>query len=139
MLIALRLLLSDRVLNPFENKIDVAIRIGPLPDSSIIATRIGSVRVVACASPEYLAARGHPESPDDLSSHDCIRVDETGVPRKIGAQLEHQPTRESVEHAKKQAQAQILMVVTQAEALDSEGRRANASSPRRNAARRPPT
>jgi DNA-binding transcriptional LysR family regulator len=79
--IALRLLLSDRVLNPVENKIDVAIRIGPLPDSSMIATRIGSIRVVACASPEYLAARGRPESPDDLSSHDCITVDETGVPR----------------------------------------------------------
>ena len=47
MLIALRLLLSDRVLNPFENKIDVAIRIGPLPDSGVIATRIGSGRVVS--------------------------------------------------------------------------------------------
>jgi DNA-binding transcriptional LysR family regulator len=60
--IALRLRLSDRVLNPVENKIDVAIRIGPLPDSSMIATRIGSIRVVACASPEYLADRGRPES-----------------------------------------------------------------------------
>jgi DNA-binding transcriptional LysR family regulator len=79
--IALRLLLSDRVLNPIENKIDLAIRIGSLPDSSMIATRIGSVRVVACASPEYLAARGRPESPDDLSSHDCITVAETGAPR----------------------------------------------------------
>ena len=79
--IALRLLLSDRVLNSVENKIDVAIRIGPLPDSSMIATRIGSVRIVACASPEYLAARGRPESPGDLSNHDCITVDETGVPR----------------------------------------------------------
>jgi DNA-binding transcriptional LysR family regulator len=79
--IALRLLLSDRVLNPVENKIDVAIRIGPLPDSSMIAKRIGSIRVVACASPEYLAARGRPHSPEDLSSHDCITVDETGVPR----------------------------------------------------------
>lgn len=56
--IALRLLLTDRVLNPVDNKIDVAIRIGPLPDSRMIATRIGFVRVVACASPEYLAARG---------------------------------------------------------------------------------
>src|ERR1700692_4343691 len=79
MLIALRLLLSDRVLNPFENKIDVAIRIGPLPDSSIIATRIGSIRVVACASPEYLAARGCPEKPDDLRNHDCITTDDSAV------------------------------------------------------------
>jgi DNA-binding transcriptional LysR family regulator len=79
--IALRLLLSDRVLNPVENRIDVSIRIGPLPDSSMIATRIGSIRVVACASPEYLASRGCPAKPTDLSNHDCITVDETGVPR----------------------------------------------------------
>ena len=45
------------------------------------------------------------------------------APQSIGAQLEHQPTRKSVEHPKKQAQAQILMVVTQAEALDSEGKK----------------
>ncbi|RBP03258.1 LysR family transcriptional regulator [Roseiarcus fermentans] len=79
--IALRLLLSDRVLSPVENKIDLAIRIGPLPDSSMIATRLGSVRVVACASPDYLAARGRPETPNDLRHHDCITVDESGVPR----------------------------------------------------------
>jgi len=79
--IALRLLLSDRVLNPTENKIDVAIRIGPLADSSMVATRIGSVRVVACTSPDYLRARGRPETPNDLRDHDCITVDEAGVPR----------------------------------------------------------
>jgi hypothetical protein len=45
------------------------------------------------------------------------------APQSIAAQLEHQPTRESVERAKKQAQTQILMVVTQAEALDSEGKK----------------
>ena len=45
------------------------------------------------------------------------------APQSIAAQLEHQPTRESVDHAKRQAQAQILMVVTQAEALDSEGKK----------------
>jgi DNA-binding transcriptional LysR family regulator len=78
--IALRLLLSDRVLDPVENDIDVAVRIGPLADSSMIATRIGSVRIVACASPEYLAARGRPKKPSDLANHDCITVDETGVP-----------------------------------------------------------
>jgi DNA-binding transcriptional LysR family regulator len=56
--IALRLLLSDRVLKPSDDNIDVAIRIGTLPDSSMIATRIGSVRIVACASPQLsLCAR----------------------------------------------------------------------------------
>jgi DNA-binding transcriptional LysR family regulator len=79
--IGLRLLLTDRVVNPVENSIDVSIRIGPLPDSSLIATRIGSVRVVACASPDYLAARGRPLTPAHLIRHDCITIDETGVPR----------------------------------------------------------
>jgi DNA-binding transcriptional LysR family regulator len=79
--IGLRLLPTDRVLNPVENSIDVSVRIGPLPDSSLIATRVGSVRVVACASPDYLAARGLPLTPADLVRHDCITIDETGVPR----------------------------------------------------------
>jgi DNA-binding transcriptional LysR family regulator len=78
--IALRLLLSDRVLNPADNRIDVAIRIGPLQDSSLIASRIGSIRVVACASPGYLAAHGPPQTPRDLCNHDCITIDETVVP-----------------------------------------------------------
>ena len=59
----------------------MSIRIGPLSDSSLIATRVGSVRVVACASPDYLAARGRPLTPADLVRHDCITIDETGVPR----------------------------------------------------------
>jgi DNA-binding transcriptional LysR family regulator len=79
--IGLRLLMTDRVLNPNEMSIDVSIRIGPLADSGLIAARIGSVRVVACASPSYLAARGHPLAPADLVGHDCITIDETGVPR----------------------------------------------------------
>jgi DNA-binding transcriptional LysR family regulator len=79
--IGLRLLLTDRVLNPVETSVDVSIRIGPLPDSSLIAKRIGSVRVIACASPAYLAARGLPLTPADLVRHDCITIDETGVPR----------------------------------------------------------
>jgi DNA-binding transcriptional LysR family regulator len=79
--IGLQLLLSDRVLSPSENSIDVAIRIGALPDSSMIATRIGSVRVVACASPLYLAARGRPATPGDLCNHDCITIDDVAAPR----------------------------------------------------------
>ncbi len=79
--IALRLLLSDRVLDPVEHNIDISVRIGPLASSAMIATRIGSVRVVACASPGYLEARGRPKSPADLIDHDCIAVDEMGVPR----------------------------------------------------------
>ena len=79
--INVRLLLSDRVLSAVENNIDVGIRIGPLPDSSMVATRIGSIRVVACASPKYLAARGTPQSLQAICEHDCITIDDTGAPR----------------------------------------------------------
>jgi DNA-binding transcriptional LysR family regulator len=79
--IALRLVLTDRVVNTITENIDVAIRIGILPDGSMIATRIGSVRCVACASPSYLAARGRPERPGDLCNHDCITIDDIAAPR----------------------------------------------------------
>lgn len=78
--INLRLMLTDRVMRPMEDHIDVAIRIGPLADSSMIAKRIGSVRIVLCASPAYIAARGRPDDPKDLMAHDCITIDDFGVP-----------------------------------------------------------
>jgi DNA-binding transcriptional LysR family regulator len=78
--IDLRLVLTDRVVDAAKENIDVAIRIGVLPDSSMIATRIGSIRVVVCASPAYLAARGSPKSLEDLKGHDCITVDELITP-----------------------------------------------------------
>jgi DNA-binding transcriptional LysR family regulator len=70
--IDLRLVLADRVINLHEDEIDVAVRIGELPDSSLIAMRLGAVRRVVCASPAYLTARGTPKKPADLGSHDCI-------------------------------------------------------------------
>ena len=72
--VGLRLLLTDRIVDTAEESIDVAIRIGSLPESSMIATRIGSIRVVVCASPAYLAARGRPQTPDQLRDHDCIAI-----------------------------------------------------------------
>ena len=79
--IGLRLLLTDRVLRPLEDHIDVSIRIGPLSDSSMIAARIGSVRMVACASPKYLEAHGHPEKLEDLAHHECVTIDDFGAQR----------------------------------------------------------
>jgi DNA-binding transcriptional LysR family regulator len=67
-----RLILVDRVTNLFEEHIDAAVRIGELPDSSLIASRIGAVRLSVCASPAYLAERGTPKQPQDLRRHDCI-------------------------------------------------------------------
>jgi DNA-binding transcriptional LysR family regulator len=70
--ILLRLRLSDRLVNLQEERFDLGIRIGVLPDSGIVARRVGSVRRVVCASPEYLTARGSPETPKALAAHDCV-------------------------------------------------------------------
>lgn len=70
--INVRLMLADRVVNLVEDHVDVALRIGMLPDSSLIATRIGTIRRVVCASPAYLAEHGAPQSPSDLAGHACI-------------------------------------------------------------------
>ena len=69
----IRCVLNDRVVNLLEDHIDLALRIGDLPDSSsLITTRIGSVRRVVCGSPAYFAWRGVPENIDELAMHDCI-------------------------------------------------------------------
>ena len=67
-----RLLLLDRPVDLVEEGLDVAVRIGVLPDSSLIGQRVGSVRNVICASPAYLKTHGTPRSPDDLGAYDCI-------------------------------------------------------------------
>jgi DNA-binding transcriptional LysR family regulator len=68
----IRLALADRVVNLLEEHLDLALRIGELPDSGLIATRIGSIRRVVCGSPDYFAARGRPQCPRDLAGHDCV-------------------------------------------------------------------
>ncbi len=70
--INLRLELADYVADLVENQIDMAVRIGSLPDSSLIATALGSVGWVTCASPAYLAQHGTPQILDDLTTHRCI-------------------------------------------------------------------
>ena len=78
--ISLRLALTDRIVSMVDENIDVAVRIGALPDSTMIATRVGSIRIVVCASPAYLAARGRPKTLDDLRDHDCITIDDVASP-----------------------------------------------------------
>lgn len=70
--VVVRVRLTDRVVNLQEEHVDLGVRIGALPDSSMIARQIGTVRLVVCASPDYLAARGRPEAPRDLAAHDCV-------------------------------------------------------------------
>jgi DNA-binding transcriptional LysR family regulator len=70
--IDIRLVLTDRVVHMMDEQVDVAVRIGELPDSALMATRVGTVRRVVCASPAYLATHGAPARPRDLSGHNCI-------------------------------------------------------------------
>ncbi len=65
-------LFLDRVVNVVEEGIDVAVRIGELPDSSLQAARVGRVRRVLVAAPAYLKAQGVPQRPEDLSRHTIV-------------------------------------------------------------------
>lgn len=65
-------LFVDRVVNLVDEGLDVGIRIGSLPDSSLRAIRVGQVRRVVCASPAYLKAHGTPKIPADLAQHPLI-------------------------------------------------------------------
>jgi len=62
----------DRIVNLVDEGIDVAVRVGNLPDSSLKALRVGQVRRVLCASPEYLAKHGVPQHPTDLQRHTIV-------------------------------------------------------------------
>ncbi|MES2949606.1 MAG: LysR family transcriptional regulator [Pseudomonadota bacterium] len=62
----------DRVINLMDEGIDVAIRIGELPDSSMQAIRVAQVRRLVCAAPEYLEQHGTPQTPDDLQRHTIV-------------------------------------------------------------------
>ena len=84
----------DRLVNITDEGIDVAVRIGELPDSSMQAVRVGQVRRVICAAPAYLAAQGEPRGADDLAQHTLIAASavtpmpewqllEAGLPRNV--------------------------------------------------------
>jgi DNA-binding transcriptional LysR family regulator len=73
--INVRLLLSDRNLHLIEDHVDMAVRIGQLPDSTMIATSVGSMRTVVCASPKLLAGQGSPKSPEDLAGMPCVNFE----------------------------------------------------------------
>lgn len=70
--VQVKMLLLDRVVSLLDEGVDLALRIAHLPDSSLIALRIGSVRQIVCAAPSYLARHGVPQEPADLAGHRCI-------------------------------------------------------------------
>lgn len=67
------LILNDRFVDLVEEGFEVGFRIGPVPKSNLVARAIRPFRLVACASPAYLAARGHPAEPGDLARHSCLQ------------------------------------------------------------------
>jgi DNA-binding transcriptional LysR family regulator len=67
------LVVTARIVDLLQEKIDVAIRIGPLPDSTLIARRLGFARLIVVAAPEYLRRRGNPGRAEELERHDVVQ------------------------------------------------------------------
>jgi len=70
--INVELRLADRSLPLLDEHLNLAVRVGKLPDSALVALRVGAVREVVCASPAYLAKHGTPRNPAELTGHDCV-------------------------------------------------------------------
>lgn len=70
--IRIQLMLEDRNANLIDEQVDVAIRVGHLPNSSLVARHLGDLSWQIAASPKYLARRGNPQTPSDLNAHDCL-------------------------------------------------------------------
>ena len=68
------LTLSESIVNMVEEEVDVAVRTGNLPDSSLIARKLRSTRRIVAASPAYLERHGVPQKPDDLLNHNCLKI-----------------------------------------------------------------
>lgn len=78
--IEIELHLNDRMIDLVEQRIDIAVRIGLLPDSDLVATPIAPIRRIVCASPDYLDKNGSPLVPEDLLKHNCLTVASLPVP-----------------------------------------------------------
>lgn len=70
--LTLQLLLDDALIDLIDERVDIALRAGSLPDSSLVARKLGSMDAQMCAAPAYLAQRGWPQVPQDLSAHDWL-------------------------------------------------------------------
>jgi DNA-binding transcriptional LysR family regulator len=71
--VSINITLSDRQVDLAEEGLDLAIRIGKLPDSNMIAKTLASSRLVVCAAPSYFAEHGIPQHPRELKHHNCLR------------------------------------------------------------------
>lgn len=70
--VSVRLILTDQNMHLYEDLVDIAIRVGNLPNSELVAKKVGEVHKVLCASPNYIETNGLPKSPFDLKEHDAI-------------------------------------------------------------------
>lgn len=71
--VQVQLTLSDRPHGPLEEGVDLALHIGNLPDSSLVARQVAEVQLVVCGAPAYFARHGEPASPAELARHNCLR------------------------------------------------------------------
>lgn len=78
--VSARTVFVDRIVDLMDEGMDVAVRIAVLPDSTLSAVRVGHVRRVVCASPDYLARHGRPATPRDLEGFDCIGFQSATMP-----------------------------------------------------------
>lgn len=97
--LCLHLQVDDSLIDLVEQRIDLAIRFGRLPDSTWVAHRLGELRMMVCAAPAYLAARGVPGSPAELLAHDWLRT----AGGSLGAVLELHGPAGAVERLRVQA------------------------------------
>jgi DNA-binding transcriptional LysR family regulator len=77
--ISVELMLSNRMADLIEESLDVAVRVGLVPDSSLIARQLAPCRMVVCGAPSYFEKHGIPRSPADLTNHNCLTVAVTGL------------------------------------------------------------
>jgi DNA-binding transcriptional LysR family regulator len=70
--VSVDLMLVDRAVDMIEEDIHVALRVGVLPDSQLVARKLADLTMIVCAAPDYLQRRGVPQTPGDLSEHDCL-------------------------------------------------------------------
>jgi DNA-binding transcriptional LysR family regulator len=75
--VRVELALSDRTVDLVDEGFDVAIRIGTMPDSGLVARPLAPYRMMVCASPGYLQRRGTPRTPEDLAVHECLAFSPT--------------------------------------------------------------
>lgn len=76
------LLITDRIVDLVESRVDVAVRLGRLADTNMVATRLSDMVYTVCASPGYLAAHGRPQVPAGLRAHECLRYPVPGQPAR---------------------------------------------------------